>query len=113
MASPQPCGYDGRSGQRRSDTQGICRQYSAHRLPVFCCGEILRGHGPHAEPEEVPIPQPTMDGTAALFRDLILASHGEPAPNMPTLHDGLAAVAIVEAAFESNEKGQRVETGLG
>jgi len=76
-------------------------------------GEILRGHGPHVEPEEVPIPQATMDGTAALFKDLVLAGHGESVPNMPTLHDGLAAVAVVEAAFESNETGQRIATGLG
>ena len=75
--------------------------------------ELSRGGGPGSTPEVVSVPESTMNGTAALYQDIILTSHGEPAPNMPTLHDGLAAVAVVEAAFQSHEEGRRVEVELG
>jgi len=72
-------------------------------------GEVLVNHGPGTEVQSIEIPKGPTDGTAALYRDLIMAIHGAPAPNMPTLQDGLATVTIVEAAFKSHEQGRRID----
>ncbi|MDA0837163.1 MAG: Gfo/Idh/MocA family oxidoreductase [Planctomycetota bacterium] len=72
-------------------------------------GEIKWSNGIGAEPQVAEVPPNPMDSTAALYRDLVLSIHGEEVPEMPTLQDGLATVAVIDAAFESHKKNIRVE----
>ncbi len=72
-------------------------------------GDIKWRNGPEADPEDAEIPPNPMDATAALYRDLVLSIHGEEVPEMPTLQDGLATVAVIDAAFESHATNARVE----
>lgn len=74
---------------------------------------LLLGHGPGTPTEEVPIPETKENMTAALYRDMTRAIQGLPVPDMPTLQDGFAAVAVVEAAFQSHEQGARIEIHAG
>ena len=71
--------------------------------------ELRRNTGPGTQTVNVEIPPDELNGTAALYRDLILSVHGEDVPDMPTLQDGLAANAIIEAAFQSHRENRRVE----